>query len=94
MSEQGENAARPVLEVLTQYLDVLRREARDPNDWERLSLNLTLNALDRGQITLAYSEIRNAMTPPDNASPAAHLSKHDKALIENAREADPLTRRR
>ena len=62
-------AYRALLDTLSQFLDIVAQEEREPDAWERRALNGALNALCRGSLALAFVEIRNAITPLDNRSP-------------------------
>jgi hypothetical protein len=75
--EPGEVQTAPfnaLLDALHQFLDIVAQDEREPDVWERRALNGALNALSRGWLALAYVEIRNAITPPDNRSPHYSIS--------------------
>jgi hypothetical protein len=52
----------------SQYLDIVHSQGREPDVWERLSLNDALRILNRGEVHYAASYFRHAITPPDNQS--------------------------
>ena len=66
--DQPEAAYAALLDVLDRYLDIIGEEGRQPDAWERLDLNDTLNALNRSSIFLAAAYLRHGITPPDNQS--------------------------
>ena len=70
-----------LLEILARYLEIIQNEGREPDEWERLALNHVLNNLNKCQVTGAYWDMKNAITPPDNQSPEFRISDADRELI-------------
>src|SRR5262249_44383337 len=70
-----------LVHILHQYLDIIGSEAREPDVWERRALNHVLNDLDASQGFLAFSDMRVAITPPDNQSPDYPISAEDTAAV-------------
>ena len=50
------------------YLEIIDEEHREPDVWERLDLNGTLDGLQRKNPHLAFASLRRGITPPDNQS--------------------------
>jgi transcriptional regulator with XRE-family HTH domain len=57
-----------LLDICDQYLDIVHSQGREPDVWERLSLNDALRMLNRGEVHYAASYFWHAITPPDNQS--------------------------
>jgi hypothetical protein len=63
-----------LLDALHQFLNIVAQDEREPDVWERRAFSGALHALSRGWLALAFVEIRNAITPPDNRSPHYPIS--------------------
>ncbi|MEA2757212.1 MAG: hypothetical protein QOJ54_3501 [Aliidongia sp.] len=56
------------LDLLDRYLTIIQTEGREPDRWERASLNDMLDALKSWDVHGAQVELWGAITPPDNQS--------------------------
>jgi hypothetical protein len=82
LHDQPEKIYVTCLDLLDQYLRIIQRDGREPDLWERINLNTMLNDLNRGQIHLALTAFRNAITPPDNQSPDYPIDADEAAQHE------------
>ena len=82
-SEEAQDATVYIalLDTLHQFLDMIADEGREPDVWERRALNEALNDLNWDWLPLAFVNIRNAITPPDNRSPRYPISVQDCAEV-------------
>lgn len=57
-----------LLSLVSDYMDIVESEDRQPDAWERLDFNEALDYLDRSDVVTAYVLIWRGITPPDNQS--------------------------
>jgi transcriptional regulator with XRE-family HTH domain len=74
LRQQPGAAFQSMVDIIERYLDIVQKDGREPDTWERLDLNDALNALKRSDVFSAAAYITHAITPPDNQSPDYPIS--------------------
>lgn len=70
-----------LLDIFEGYLDIMHRDAREPDVWERLDLDDARKSLEILDLFGASAYLQHAITPPDDQSPDYPIPSDDAEKV-------------